>query len=189
MNPEINSTNKIFQVDENIVLRQLLLDDYLDIFSVIDRQREYLAEWLPFIDSTKEPADTKRFVEETVNQTGDRFEYVFTIRYKDQFAGLVGFKATDKQNRRTELGYWLSRDLQGEGIVTKCVERLCRFAFDELNMNRIQVRCAVGNVKSRAIPHSLGFVFEGVERDGELSNKGVFRDIECYSRLKKENRF
>ena len=189
MNMEINITVKLFQVDENIVLRQLMPGDYVDMFTVMDRQREYLGEWLPFIQSTKVAADTKRFVDETVNQKGDRFEYVFTIRYKDHFAGLVGFKATDRQNRRTEIGYWLSQELQGRGIVTKCVERMCRFAFDELNMNRIQIRCAVKNEKSKAIPRRLGFTFEGTEREGELSSGGVFRDIECYSRLKGDDPF
>lgn len=189
MTTELNIAYKHLEVDEDIVLRQLMPDDYLDMFTIMDKQREYLGEWLPFIESTKVPADTKRFVDDTVNQKGDRFEYVFTIRYKDQFAGLAGFKATDKQNRRTEIGYWLSQELQGKGIVTKSVERLCRFAFGELNMNRIQIRCAVKNEKSKAIPRRLGFVFEGTERDGELSGNKMFRDIECYSKLKRESEF
>ena len=176
----------ILNVNDDIVLRQLAPEDYLDIFDTIDQQREYLGRWLPFVETTIVPGDTKRFIEASVNQESERFEYVFTIRYKDQFGGLVGFKASDRVNRKTEIGYWLSQDLQGKGIVTSCVERACRFAFDELNMNRIQIRCAVGNDKSKAIPLRLGFVFEGIERDGEWAGGEAFRDIETYGKLKKD---
>jgi len=53
-------------------------------------------------------------------------------------------------------------------------------------MNRIQIRCAVGNYPSNAIPQRLGFKFEGTERDGELLSSNQYTDINIYSLLKKE---
>ncbi|MDR1678383.1 MAG: GNAT family N-acetyltransferase [Prevotellaceae bacterium] len=179
--------NKTIEINKEIQLRQLELDDYKDIFDTINAQREYLGKWLPFVEFTKEANDSKAFVEMTVNLPKDRFEYVFTIRYENQFAGLIGFKSTDKQNKKTEIGYWLSEDFQGKGIVSKSVEKLCDIAFDEWDMNRIQIKCAVGNEKSKAIPRRLGFTFEGIERDGELLSGNIFADIETYSKLKREN--
>ncbi|MFT5749516.1 MAG: ribosomal-protein-serine acetyltransferase, partial [Ancylomarina sp.] len=110
----------------------------------------------------------------------------FVIHYDGVFAGLIGFKANDKQNKRIEIGYWLSETYQKKGIVTQSVKCMCQFAFDELRMNRIQIRCAVGNEPSKKIPQKLGFVFEGIERDGELLTGGVFTDLEVYSKLKKD---
>ena len=154
--------------DNEILLRQLELDDYKVIFETIDTQREYLGKWLPFVEFTKKPDDSKKFVEMTINLPEDRFEYVFIIRRENQFVGLIGFKCTDKQNKKTEIGYWLSEIFQGKGIATKSVKRLCDFAFNELGINRVQIKCAVGNEKSKSIPKRLGFSFEGIERDGEL---------------------
>lgn len=69
--------------------------------------------------------------------------------------------------------------------MTKCVERLCTFAFDDLGMNRIEIKCAVNNFPSRRIPERLGFRLEGIERDGELLANNIFTDIAVYSKLKK----
>ncbi|GHT30615.1 putative ribosomal N-acetyltransferase YdaF [Bacteroidia bacterium] len=178
--------NRILEIDENIVLRQLRLDDYEDMYNTINNQREYLGKWLPFVEFIKEPNDAKKSIESTIDLPEDKFGYSFTIRYKTQFAGMIGFKDTDKQNRKTEIGYWLSEKFQGKGIVTKSVKKLCDFAFNELNINRIQIKCAVGNERSKSIPKRLGFTFEGIERSGELLTESIFTDIEIYSKLFKD---
>ncbi len=169
-----------------INLTQLKSSDAVAIFNTIDSQREYLGKWLPFVEFTKELSDTEGFVNSIANAPQDRFEFVFTIRKSDEFIGLIGFKDTDRVNKKTEIGYWLSEKYQRQGIVTKAVERLCDFAFAELGINRIQIKCAVGNEPSRKIPQRLGFKYEGMERQGELLTGGVYADLEIYSKLKSD---
>lgn len=70
--------------------------------------------------------------------------------------------------------------------MTACVKQLCRWAADQRAMNRIQIKCAVGNLPSNAIPLRLGFQLEGTEREGELLASGHYADINVYSILKKE---
>jgi ribosomal-protein-serine acetyltransferase len=89
-------------------------------------------------------------------------------------------------NRKTEIGYWLSEKFQGQGLVTKSVSELCHFAFQKLDMNRVQIKCAVGNTPSANIPKRLNFTFEGIERQGELLIGNIFTDLEIYSKLKGE---
>ena len=177
----------IIKVDSEIELKQLELADAIDIFKTIDSQREYLGRWLPFVEFTKKLEDSEVFVESVVNAPEDRFEYVFAIRKGKEFAGLIGYKGTDKSNKKTEIGYWLSEPNQRQGIITKSVEKLCDFAFNKLDINRIQIKCAVGNESSIKIPQRLGFIFEGIERQGELLNGNVLTDLEVYSKLKSEN--
>ncbi len=172
------------QVDKDIVLKQLELTDTPDIFNTIDTQREHLGPWLPFVETTKQLSDTHAFVESVVNSPKDRLEYTFTIRVNGRMAGLIGFKDTDRANKKTEIGYWLSRDFLGRGIMTRSVSTLCDFAFRELDINRIQIKCAIANTRSRNIPQRLGFKLEGIERAGELLTGGVFTDLAVYSRLK-----
>ena len=174
----------ILNVDKNIVLKQLELTDTPDIFNTIDTQREHLGPWLPFVETTKQLSDTHAFVESVVNSPKDRMEYTFTIRVNGRMAGLIGFKDTDRANRKTEIGYWLSRDFLGRGIMSRSVSTLCDFAFRELDMNRIQIKCALANTPSRNIPQRLGFKLEGIERAGELLTGGVFTDMAVYSRLR-----
>ena len=172
----------MIEVSEDIVLYPLSVDDIFKIFNTLNNEREYMREWLPFVDATKEAEDTGNYVR-YVLQTADQ---QFTIYYKDQFVGLIGFKDTDTDNKMTEIGYWLSQYAQGRGIMIQSVAKLIEQAFGQLNMNRIQIKVAVGNDKSRRIPEKLGFQMEGIERDGELLVDNVFTDIAVYSLLRKE---
>lgn len=172
----------MIQVSDDIVLYPLSVDDIFKIFNTLNDEREYMREWLPFVDATHAVEDTANFVNHVL-QTEDK---QFTIYYEDKFVGLVGFKDTDRTNKKTEIGYWLSQFAQGKGIMMKSVLRLLELAFTEMDINRIQIKVAVDNHKSRRIPEKLGFQIEGVERDGELLVDGAFTNIAVYSFLKKE---
>lgn len=172
----------MIRVADNITLKPLAAPDAEAIFNMIDAEREYLRRWLPFVDNTLDVAYTQSFVDavlETVNKQ-------FPIYYNGKFVGLIGFKDTDLQNKKTEIGYWLSESVQGFGIVTQSVQYLLQMAFGELSLNRVQIKAAIQNKKSRKIPERLGFTFEGVERDGELLVDNIFTDIAVYSLLAKD---
>nr|WP_321237573.1 GNAT family N-acetyltransferase [uncultured Psychroserpens sp.] len=174
------------QIDSDLELRLLELSDSTDIFNTINSQREYLGKWLPFVAYTKELNDTINFVSSVVNSPKEKFEYTFTIRKQNQFIGLIGLKDSDRTNRITEIGYWLSEKFQKQGIVTKSVEKLCDFAFKQQGFNRIEIKCALKNKPSSNIPKKLGFKFEGIERDGELLSENNYTDLEVYSKLKSD---
>lgn len=173
-------------VSSDLVLRELSLDDAEDIFQTIDAQRDYLGRWLPFVVLTDTVAFTKSFIRSVVETPFENREHTFVVRYNDAFAGLVGFRDTDRGNRKTEIGYWLSEPFQHKGIATQSVQALLRFAFNDLCMNRIQIRCAVGNLPSKQVPKRLGFTFEGIERAAELFPDEHYEDLEVYSMLKSE---
>lgn len=172
----------MIQVAEDIVLKPLSESDIPEMFNMLNDEREYMRRWLPFVDTTNKEEDTADFVNYVV-QTQDQH---FTIWYKGEFAGLVGFKGFDSGNKRIEIGYWMSQYVQGKGIMIRSVRKLIEFAFSELGMNRIQIKVAVNNDKSKRIPEKLGFRMEGIERDGELLVDNVFTDIVVYSLLKRE---
>ncbi len=174
------------KVTDDILLKQIEMSDAKDIFHTIDSQREYLGRWLPFVEHTLRIEDTKSVVSQMIKLGEESLDYVFVIHYESIFAGLAGFKCTDKSNRRTEIGYWLSDSFQKKGIMTLSVEALCRYAFKEMNLNRVQIKCATENIASSNIPKRLGFRHEGTERDGELLSGGKFTDIDVYSKLKNE---
>lgn len=181
-----SENSMVIKIDSEIELRQLELRDSIDIFEAIDSQRDYLGKWLPFVAFTKEISDTKEFVDSIINAPKEISELVFTIRKQNKFIGLIGFKDTDRSNKKTEIGYWLSEKYQKQGIITRSVEKLCDFAFNELGINRVQIKCAVGNQPSKKVPQRLGFKFEGIERQGELLTGNIFTDLEIYSKLKSD---
>ena len=59
------------------------------------------------------------------------------------------------------------RTTRGRGVVSAACSALVNHAFDEAKLNRVEIRCAVGNTRSRAIPQRLGFHQEGLLHDAE----------------------
>jgi ribosomal-protein-serine acetyltransferase len=69
--------------------------------------------------------------------------------------------------------------------MTKTVSALLDHAFDEWDLNRVEIHVATGNRRSRAIPERLGFQQEGVLRDYERVGDR-YLDIVVYSLLARE---
>ena len=67
--------------------------------------------------------------------------------------------------------------------MTRATKTLIDFAFNNLNLNRVQFSCAVDNKKSCAIPERLGFKKEGIARQAEWLYDH-FVDWQQYSLLK-----
>lgn len=176
----------VLRIEDNLFLELIKMSDAQEVFDALDTQREYLGEWLPFVSFIQDVSDEEAFIESILETMEQTKEYVFCIRKSGDFAGLISFVKADKLNRKIELGYWISKKYQKQGIVTKSVERLCEFAFNDMGMNRVQIRCAVENQYSKNIPKRLGFNFEGIERQGEYVSEGLFRDLEVYSKLRNE---
>lgn len=171
----------MIQVTEKVQLIQATPDDANEIYQAIDENRESLRTWLPFVDSSKSATVTRTFLENT-KVTG---ELAYMIRYENIFAGLIGLRGIDKANHKAEIGYWLVPSFEGKGLVTQSCLKLIEYAFEELDLNRILICVAVGNKRSRMVPARLGFLEEGIERDGELLVSG-YTDLVRYSLLKRE---
>jgi len=175
----------LLTIDEKLHLEKIKLSYAGIIFNAIDQDRKFLSQWLPFVSQTKTIADTEAYIQSIIKKPYDQRDEVYTIWYRNEFAGLIGLKDTDRLNEKTEIGYWMIEKMQGKGIMTRSVSKLIDYAFRNLNMNRIQIKVAVGNLKSAAIPKRLGFQFEGIERDGEKHTSRFF-DLEIFSFLKKD---
>ena len=91
----------------------------------------------------------------------------FAIVYRGQMAGTVGFNDVDKHNRLGEIGYWLGKDFQGQGIMSRAFKEAINYGFHILKLNKIEVYIAAGNERSRVLPEKFGFQKEGLIRQAE----------------------
>lgn len=69
--------------------------------------------------------------------------------------------------------------------MTQCTKAIIDYAFNKLDLNRVEIRASVENIKSQAIPERLGFTKEGRLRSEERV-QGRFTDSYVYSLLKSE---
>ena len=172
-------------IDTDLKLRMLREEDAEELFHVVDANRQHLRRWLPWLDANTEVEHTRQFISSTLDQHARNQGFVCGVLLSDRIVGVVGYHAINWGNRSVEIGYWLSREAIGNGIMTRCCRVLVDHAFSRLGLNRIAIPAAVGNSGSRAIPERLGFRQEGIIRDAEwLYDRYV--DHVLYAALRRE---
>jgi ribosomal-protein-alanine N-acetyltransferase len=77
---------------------------------------------------------------------------------------------------KAELGYALNPEYWGKGIVPEAAFEVISFGFNELNLRRIEVGVFLDNIRSQRVCEKLGFVQEGVSRNGYLRYDGKIFD-------------
>ena len=173
------------RIDDSLLLKKLRLDSARVIFRALDEDREHLRQWLPFIDDTKKAEDTEIFIKSVLHTTSPKKDLVYEIWHDDRFAGLIAMKEIDGWNKKTELGYWITSQFEGKGLVTKSCRALIDLSFDRFGLNRVQLKVAVGNAKSSLVAERLNFKMEGIERAGEKHHHKYF-DLIVFSILKED---
>lgn len=140
------------------------------VFAAVERNRQYLREWLPWVDVTESPEDLRQFIFKVREQFAAGRGPQCGIWVDGEMAGALGCHPIDWPNRNCSIGYWIDQRHQGRGIMTRCCESMLEYLFDDLELHRVTIQCGVANTRSCAIPERLGFVREGVVRDGEWVN-------------------
>ncbi|HLS60840.1 MAG TPA: GNAT family protein [Virgibacillus sp.] len=157
----------IEDVDEEITLRMLANKDAKPLFEITDRSREYLREWLPWLDDTQSVEDSLSFIQNGFQLYAERKGLTVGVFYHDELVGIAGYNYFDWTNRIAQIGYWLSIDSQGQGIMKRVVRFLTECAFHQFDMNRVVIHTAYGNKRSQTIPKSIGYKNEGQLRQVE----------------------
>jgi ribosomal-protein-serine acetyltransferase len=153
------------------------------IFETVDRERQHLREWLPWVDATHTLDDTIAFIRATLEQFSQNNGFAAGLWHGGRLAGTVGLHRIDWMNQRVELGYWLAREFEGRGIMTDACRAVTTHCVGDLGLNRVEIRCAVGNVKSAAIPKRLGYTLDATLPEAHFVN-GRFHDLLIFGMLR-----
>lgn len=141
-----------------------------ELYEVIEENREYLIGWIQCVKSIQSAEDIRLFIEAEIPRYTQHRSPYFAIKYDGRICGLIAFRELDKSNKIGTISYWLSEPFTGKGIASQAVKYIVGFGFEELELNKIQISCASGNRKSRAIPERLGFTYEATLRQCEWLN-------------------
>lgn len=174
-----------FQIDEETELRLLEERHAGELFALTDNNRNYLRRWLPWVDGNKTVEDTKAFIRRALEQFTRGLSFSAGIWWRGRLVGVIGLHRIDQVNHKTEIGYWIGEEYQGKGLVTRACRAIIDYAFSELKLHRVEIHCALGNERSRAIPERLGFRQEGILRQAaRLPNR--YDDLVIYGILADE---
>lgn len=130
---------------------------------------------------------TKEFIEIVLSKykSGDYNDWAIIYKKTGKMIGTCGFTRIDEENNLVEIGYVLNPDYWGRGLATEAVKRVLKFAFEVMNVNRVEAKFMFGNDASLAVMKKAGMTFEGYQRDAVLA-KGKFRTVGTASILKRE---
>lgn len=157
-----------------------------ELFELINKNRNFLEQWLAWLDNVQKVSDTKEFIELQLLKFQQGEALYITIFYQDKIAGVLGYNQIDRVNSIGYIGYWLGQEYNGKGIMTKSVRELIEIGHSYYSLDRIDIRCAVGNSCSRAIPERLGFKNEGIIRHAQKVYDN-YLDHVVYGLLKSDN--
>ncbi len=156
-----------FQVSEQVFLRTLTIADAPILFCLVDNNRNYLRQWLPWLDDNTCVENSVTFIQSTQDQLAQNRGFQCGIFYQKHLVGMCGYHPIDRSNHSVTIGYWIAQNMMGQGIVTLCTKYLIDYAFTHLSINKVCIPAAENNLKSRAISERLGLVSEGIERAAE----------------------
>ena len=158
---------KEFRVDASTRLRELTREDAGALYALVDGDRKYLRQWLPWVDKQQGPRDSGQFIEGAIKDNRAGVALTLGIEHQGDIAGVIAFHEIDRDNRQTSMGFWISSTHQGKGIVSSSCERLIEYAFADLELNRVVMKIAEDNLRSRRLAERLGLAYEGTSRQSE----------------------
>ena len=186
MKSPFNHLDNYVLQDDKVLLRPLVESDF-----------EYL---LPF--AINEP-DTWRFSQTSARSekgmqayintalinkaTGKEYPFIVFDKKTGECAGSTRFYDIQPQNNMLQLGYtWYGEKFRGTGLNKHCKFLLLQFAFEDLNMYRVEFRADARNERSIAAMKSIGCKPEGILRSHMWLEDGTRRNSIVLSILKDE---
>lgn len=166
------SVDKIYiKVDSEIELKALSDDDAPALYALTDGSREYLAKYLPWVDSTLSAEDSLEFIKDCAVKRDNNEQYAFGIFFNNNLVGHISLMKLKHSEDPPEIGYWISQEYSGKGITKRAAEALTNFGFNKLGLKRIVIRAVEDNIGSNKIAENLGYsIYDREVKDGYPHN-------------------
>ena len=190
LGPDRSSRKPVILTTERLRLRAPRLDDQPEWSALRASSRDFLQQWEPRwpSDHLSRGAFKRRIRWANAEANAERaFAFLIFDRQDDTLVGGITVSNIRRgPSRSASLGYWIGEAHARKGYMRDAVECIAEFAFQTLNLVRLEAACLENNVASRALVERCGFQVEGVVR-GYLEVNGSVRDHVLYSRLSQDS--
>jgi ribosomal-protein-serine acetyltransferase len=172
-------------VDEHTEVRLLRTDNADSLYDLTMHNREHLARWMSWMDRVLDVSDTYAFLRAAESEAYEHTAFKAGIWRNSVLIGCIDLHQIDWVNGSARIGYWLDEAHTGRGTMTRAARLLTEYAFEALDLHRIEIHVATENQRSRRIPERLGFRLEGVLREVQRL-RGTYLDHALYALLRDE---
>lgn len=148
-------------------LRTLGEEDYEQWYEVRKRCRDWLLPWEPRTAGAPPTSEDRgSFIARCAARERERqlgSGYGFGIFVDGRLAGEITLSSIQRGPfQNAFIGYWVDRELAGQGIVPEATVVVLRFAFEELGLHRVEIAIVPRNRASRRVVEKLALREESV---------------------------
>jgi N-acetyltransferase len=139
--------------------------------------------------SIKSPEDFRRYFDTALLEKQQKRSYPFAYFNKQtqQYVGSTRYGNIDFAHKKVEIGWtWIHPLLQGTGFNKHCKYLLLSWGFEQLQLNRIELKTSHLNLKSQNAMLKIGAIREGVFRNHIINEDGSIRHSHYFSFIKEE---
>jgi len=172
-------------IDPEVTLRSYTPEDAPALFRAIQKNRTHLRPWLAWIDGTTKEEHSRAFIEDALTQQHHQQGIAAGIFRNEEVIGGVGMLHWNHQLQKAQIGYWIDKQYEGTGLLSRCLEKFIDYLFETVNLNKIEIHFVASNERSAAIARRFNAKLEGILRDSCVVN-GNLSDLVVTGLLKKE---
>ena len=171
---------------DRILLRRISVDDAEKMYNnwASDPEVSKYVTWPTHKDINVTKDLLKMWEAEYTNSSC--YRWCVVLKENNEPIGTIDVVKSEDSYEIAEIGYCISKEYWGKGIMTECAKRVLKFLFEEVGYNRIQATHALENPASGRVMQKIGMQYEGTIRDGNRLNQGKLCDVAMYSILKRE---
>ncbi|WP_294608416.1 GNAT family N-acetyltransferase [Roseovarius sp.] len=176
---------------ERLTLRQPVIGDFRYWSELRARCADFLTPWEPLWaeDHLARKGFSNRVYWAQRSIANGSAVPLFLIRREDEV--LLGAITLDNIRRGPAqagtLGYWIGQEFSRQGYMQEAIEGVVHYAFERLDLSRIEAACLPENQASRGLLEKCGFKYEGVAQS-YLQINGRWRTHVLYAALRADRR-
>lgn len=169
------------------LLRSLAPEDAPTLLAAVEADRALFDRWLRWSGTVDSLEAARSFIARAAELEREGRGFHLGLWRGAALLGGVPCWFIDPVHRVAEIGYWLSRGAQGQGLATRGARVVVEHLFTHHQVNRVEFQCRTENEASRRVAERVGGRLEGVRRQSHWV-AGAFRDHAVYALLAEDPR-
>jgi len=169
-----------------LLLRRVTAADAPQIFALSSNPETMKFIPRPLVTNIDEALEHFKMIDDKIN-SNEGINWAITLKGNPQLIGIIGHYRLQPENHRTEIGYMILPEYNGQGITTEAIDAVLEYGFEVMQLHSVEAVIDPENYASEKVLIKNGFVKEAHILENELY-EGKFWDTVIYSLLKRNFR-
>jgi ribosomal-protein-alanine N-acetyltransferase len=172
---------------QQLFLQRIHEDDGWSLCDFVATNEDRLITFFPKTrEANLTPDLSKRFAKIKSKEFDQKEEFLFTIKPKDSrsIVGMIYLKELDWKKKQGELAYCIDYKYEGQGITTQLIQDLSGYAFEQLDVETLQIITHKSNISSVKVAEKSNFTWVKTLSKSFTPPNGKPLDMELYELYK-----